>query len=183
MSDRRYKAGFYRARGVAGTEQHGYAQGGGEQVSLELDVQISDQNVVRLTTILAFAGGAGPISIERLKALGWDGSNELRGIDRNEVEVEIKYEIPPGKTEEQMRVEIKTGGRFAFKKPMNDQEKRGFMAALSKQAAQLDAANGQRPPAQANERGAEFPYGANAPPQGAPQSQGQAPPGQAPYRL
>lgn len=171
MSERKYRAGFYRARGVAGSEQHGYAQGGGEQIALELDVQISDQEIARLTTILAFAGNAAPISIDRLKALGWDGSNELRGIDANEVEVEIKYEVPPGKSAEVMKVEIKTnGGRFSFKQPMGDAERRGFMASLSKQAAQLA---GGRPAAQATPpapaqrapqgRPDDFPYGANAP--------------------
>lgn len=146
MSERKYQAGFYKGRGVAGSEQHGYSRDGGGQISIDVDVQISDQEVARLTTILAFAGKGGPISIDRLKALGWDGSNELRGIDTLEPDVEIKYEIPPGKTEEVMRVEIKTagGGRFTFKKPMSEPEKRGFMANLSKQASQLG--NGQAPP-------------------------------------
>lgn len=169
MSERKYQAGYYRGRGVAGSEQHGYANSGGEQISVDLEVQISDQEVVRLTTILAFAGKAGAYSIERLKALGWDGSNELRGIDRNEVDVEIKYEIPPGKTDEVMRVEIKTGdGRFKFAKPMGDAEKRGFMAALSKQAAQLGGGsaptNGARPrqPGPPGDDAGSFPYGANA---------------------
>lgn len=143
MSERKYQAGFYKAHGIEGSEQQGYAEGGGEQISVELDVQLSDQEIVRLTSILSFNGKAAPISIERLKALGWDGSDVLRGINKNEVEVEIKYRIPPGKTEERMEVEIKTnGGRFSFKKPMSEPEKRGFMANLSKQAAQL-AANPQ----------------------------------------
>lgn len=167
MSD--IKAGYYKGRGVAGSEQHGRASGGGEQISLELDVHLSDQETRRLTTILAFAGGALPYSIDRLKALGWDGSNELRGIDKNEVDVEIKYEANPQKPGEApaMKVEIKTnGGRFAFKTPMSDQEKRGFMANLSKQAAQLS--QGQ-PPSQngppADASGTSFPHGANQPPQ------------------
>ncbi len=138
MSD--IRAGYYKARGVAGTEQHGYASGGGEQISVELDVQLSDQETRRLTTILAFAGKAAPISIDRLKALGWDGSDVLKGIDQNEVDVEIKYEVNPQKPDDPpgMKVEIKTnGGRFSFKKPMSEPEKRGFMTNLSKQAAQL----------------------------------------------
>ncbi len=170
MSERKYQAGFYRARGVLGSEQHGTSESsGGEQISIALDVAISDQETARLTTILSFAGGAMAVSIERLKALGWDGSNELRGIDRNEVDVEIRYRTPPGKTEERMEVEIKTnGGRFAFKKPMSEPEKRGFMAKLSAAAKQLDAGGGQqqtqqRPP---DASGTSFPHGANAPASG-----------------
>lgn len=166
MSD--IKAGYYRARGIAGSEQFGSSSNGGEQISVELDVHISDQETRRLTTILAFSGGALPISIERLKALGWDGSNELKGIDRNEVEVQVKYETNPQKPDEgpQMKVEIKTGGgRFAFKAPMNDQQKRGFMANLSKHAAQMTG--GQAPPQPSAPRGdtsgTNFPHGANQP--------------------
>jgi hypothetical protein len=163
MSD--IKAGYYKARGVEGTEQHGYAASGGEQISIELDVHLSDQETRRLTTILAFAGKAAPISIERLKALGWDGSNELRGIGRNEVDVEVKYESNPQKPEAgpQMRVEIKTeGGRFTFKKPMSEPEKRGFMVNLSKQAAQLSGGTPQAP------SGGGYPssWDTNGPPQG-----------------
>lgn len=158
------KAGYYKARGVAGTEQFGLSGTGGEQISVELDVQISDQESVRLTTILAFSGKAMAISIDRLKALGWDGSNELRGIDQNEVDVEVKYELNPQKPEQppQMRVEIKTnGGRFAFKAPMAEQEKRGFLSRLSQEAKRLDAGSGA--PAAAAGRG-PAPQGNGYPP-------------------
>lgn len=163
MSERRYQAGFYKARGVEGSEQHGYASNGGEQIAVDLDVHISDQETVRLATVLSFAGNAVQYSIERLKALGWDGSNELRGIGRNEVDVEIKYEIPPGKSAEVMKVEIKTNGagRFAFKKPMSDMEKRGFMSNLSNLAKQYEngtaPAQAQRPPAQQQAGGQGYP--------------------------
>ena len=70
-----------------------------------------------------------------------------------------------------MEVEIKTGGgRFTFKKPMSDVEKRGFMANLSKQASQLGGGAqavqrpaAPRPPAPASAD--DFPFGANAPQQ------------------
>lgn len=175
---RKYQAGYYRGRGVAGSEQHGYANSGSEQISLDLDVQISDQEVVRLTTIMSFSGGAAEYSIERLKALGWDGSNELRGIDQNEVDVEIKYEVPPGRSEEVMRVEIKTGGgRFTFKKPMADAEKRGFMAQLSRQAAQLAGGGGGAGGGGQGGGGRGYPDSWDGPPaQGQRQGQEQAPP-------
>jgi len=169
MSERRYQPGYYRARAIAGAAQHGYAGTGGEQISIDLDVQISEQQWVRLTSYLSFSGNAGPISIERLVALGWDGSNDtaMVGIDKNEVDVEIKYRTPPGKTEESMDVEIKTG-RAKMSKPMGDPEKRGFMANLAKEAARISAGAPPSPrpapgPA-ADASGTNFPHGANAPP-------------------
>jgi hypothetical protein len=162
------QVGFYKARGVEGSEQFGHSNEGGEQISVELDVQVSDQEVVRCTTILAFSGKAAPISIERLKALGWDGSNELRGIGRNEVDVEVKLDTYNGKTSKKVEIKTNGGGRFSFKKPMADQEKRGFMASLSKQASQLGAAP-QGAPTQAGPNGYPKTWDTSGPP---PQGQG-----------
>lgn len=186
MSERRYQAGIYRGRGVEGSEQHGFAQNGGEQIAVDLYVQISDQETPRLTTVLSFAGNAVQYSIERLKALGWDGSNELRGIGRNEVDVEIKYEIPPGKNAEVMKIEIKTNGagRFAFRKPMSDMEKRGFMTNLSNLAKQYEncaapapaQAQAQRPPMQQQaQQGQGYPPSWDENNRGAPPAQGTQP--------
>jgi len=131
---RRYAEGYYKARGIAGSEQFGYAKEGGEQVSVGLEVKISEKQTVQLSTIMSFSGGAVPYSIERLKALGWTGGDTLEGIDANEVTVQLFYETPPGKSQEQLKVEIKTNGgsRFSFARPMDDQQKRGFMTNLSK---------------------------------------------------
>lgn len=169
--------GFFKARGIEGSAQHGYANNGSEQIAIDLKLE----NGRTVTTILSFSGGAVPYSIERLKALGWDGSNELRGIDRNEVEVEIKYSVPPGKTEERMEVEIKTaGGRFTFKKPMSDMEKRGFMTNLSNLAKQYESGNApaqaQRPPAQQQAQQSQgYPSSWDENNRGAPPAQGTQP--------
>lgn len=131
------QAGYYKGRGVAGSEQFGLSKSGNEQVSLELELLDLGR---RVTTILSFGGkGMGP-SVERLKALGWDGNpNGLAGIDRNEVQVEIKYEEYEGKV--RMRAEIKTrDGKFSFQSPMAEQQKRGFLAELSRVAAQVNGA-------------------------------------------
>ena len=161
------KAGYYKGRAIPGSAQHGYAKDGvSEQIAVDLQLETGD----RVTTVLSFNGGAVPYSIERLKALGWDGSNELNGIDRNEVEVQIKYEVPPGKTEEVMRAEIKTkSGRFTFNNQMNEQQKRGFMSNLSNLAKQYENGTPPAPQVQQQPRvdasGTNFPHGANAPPQ------------------
>lgn len=160
-------AGYYKGRAVKDSAQYGYAKEGGEQISIELQLDVGQT----VTTILSFSGGAIPYSIERLKALGWDGSNELNGIERNEVDVQIKYELKPGTNDEQMRAEIKTtGGRFSFKTPMNDQQRRGFMANLANTAKQYEQGAGQQQTQQRqpDASGTNFPHGANAPPQTQP---------------
>lgn len=136
------QAGYYKGRGIEGSEQFGFSKSGGEQVSIELELVDLQRTV---TTLLAFAGnGMGP-ALERLKALGWDGNpNGLAGIGRNEVQVEIKYEEWDGKIS--MKAEIKTrDGKFSFKAPMAENQKRGFLAELAKVAAQVDG--GGAPPA------------------------------------
>lgn len=152
--------GYFKARGVAGSDQHGNAANGSEQIAIDLDVQVTPTETRRMTTILSFSGRAVPYSIERLEALGWDRSADLpmRGLDRNEVDVEIKWERNPTTGEEQQRVEIKTtAGRFTFKAPMSDMQKRGFMAKLAetaKQQAHASANPGEWPPPPAPNGGA-----------------------------
>lgn len=135
--------GFFKARGVAGSDQHGNASTGSDQIAVDLDVRISDTETRRMTTVLSFGGKASPYSIERLVALGWDMSDAIpmRGLDTNEVDVEIRWERSPSTGEEYQRVEIKTASnRFAFKAPMTDQQKRGFMSRLAVEAQRQVAA-------------------------------------------
>lgn len=129
-----YKEGYYKGRAVAGSARFGNAASGGEQLALDLHVPELGRS---FTTVLSFAGKAGPYSIERMKACGWKGGADksLPGIDTNEVDVSISYENytnGQGETKRQLRVQIATGG-FAFKAPMNDKQIGGFLANLTKQ--------------------------------------------------
>lgn len=126
-------AGRHKARGVAGSEVFGKSSTGNDQVQVSLALSETGQ---RVTTFLSFSEKAKPYSMERLYALGWQpGSEEsLPGIDRNEVEIDIKYEMYNGK--ESMKVDIVTGGagipeenRFAPK------EKKSFLQSLNRDAA------------------------------------------------
>lgn len=141
-------AGRHKARGVADSAQKGHTKNGIEQVAVDLELLELGRMV---TTFLFFSDAAAPYAIERLYALGWDGSDDpsFPGIDRNEVEVDIKYELYEGK--EQMKVDIVTGGgRVVLQNKMTDQQERGFMsriAKLGKQAggpgtAKTEPANG-----------------------------------------
>lgn len=123
-------AGVYKGRGVEGSAQHGHSKQGTEQVAIDIDLPEAGRQV---TTFLFFSDNAAPYALERLRALGWDGSDDDRfpGISLNEVDVQIKYEMYEGK--EQMKVDIVTGGgRVVLKNTMSDQEKRGFMSRISR---------------------------------------------------
>lgn len=136
--------GIYDGRGVEGSAQHGTSQNGTEQVAIDLDIPALGRQV---TTFLFFSDAAAPYALERLRALGWQGSDDpaFPGISTNEVKIQIKYEEYQGK--QQMKVDIVTGGgRVTLKNTMSEQEKRGFMsriAKLDKQAGPATAKAGE----------------------------------------
>lgn len=127
------KAGRYKARGVAGSEDFGKSSNGNDQVAITLALSETGQ---RVTAYLSFTEKAKPYSMERLYALGWTpGSDEsLPGIDRNEVDVDITYEMYNGK--EQMKVNIATaGGGISEENRFAPKEKKSFLQALNREAA------------------------------------------------
>ena len=126
------KAGRYKARGVAGSEQFGKSSTGNDQVAITLSLQETGE---RVTAFLSFAPKAKPYSTERLHALGWQpgSEEELPGIDRNEVDVDITYETYNGK--ESMRVNIVTaGGGISEENRFAPKEKKSFLQSLNREA-------------------------------------------------
>jgi hypothetical protein len=111
------KPGIYTAKAIKGTEQYGESTNGNP----ELIIQLNFLELGRaFTTVLYFSAAAIPYSIARLRALGWDGSDvsDLTGIDKNEVQAEIKYEEYEG--EMKMKVQLVSGGgAFNTKKPID----------------------------------------------------------------
>lgn len=137
------EAGTYKGRGIEGSVQHGTSKKGTEQVALDLNVPALGRSV---TTFLYFSDDAMPYALERLRALGWEGGDDPKfpGIAKNEVDIQIRYEMFDGK--EQMKVDIWTGGgRPVLKAPMSAQEQRGFMGRLSKVNAQETGTTGANP--------------------------------------
>jgi len=121
------KAGVYKGRGIAGSEQYGISENGNDQIAIDLDLG----EMGRASTILNFSDAAAPYAVQRLRACGWKGNDltRLDGIDANEVDVQVKYEEYKG--EQKMRVEIMTGGgRVKFKQEMDDRAKRAFAARM-----------------------------------------------------
>src|SRR5208337_1473042 len=110
------RAGRFKARGIAGSQQYGEA-GANKTLQIAVDLNIPDLGR-SVTTFLYFSTAAKPYSIERLRALGWKGNDirDLSGIDANEVDVEVRSEPYEGK--QQWRVEILTGpGRVVLAAP------------------------------------------------------------------
>lgn len=148
MSDR-IEPGYYKGRAVAGSAQYGLTQNGGDQIALDLDIPATGRV---LTTFLFFSDAAAPYAVERLRACGWTGDDitNLVGIDRNEVDIQVKYEMYKG--EEKMKVDIATGGggRVKLNSTMDERQKRGFAARMkSVLAGGSKPANGAAPARQA----------------------------------
>lgn len=122
------KPGFYSAKAVAGSEQYGKARNGSPQVGVDLDLFNGRDVVGQMTTVLSFGGAAGPFAIERLRALGWEGTDILRldGIDRNVVQAQVFEEVFEGKA--RLKCEIRTTSTIRFETQMGDDERESFAA-------------------------------------------------------
>lgn len=159
-------AGIYRAKAVAGSEQYGITSNGNDQIGI--DLQLLDLNRT-VTTVLVFSERSEKFSTDRLKALGWtEGSDSLAGIDRCEVQAQIRYDVftdSNGQPKRVMKVEIMTGGgRFRFEKPMSEQQKRGFFARLNQIAGAPRAAGAAGAPSGQPAPGGGYPKDWDAPP-------------------
>lgn len=158
MGEQKIAAGTYRGRGIAGSEQYGSTSNGNDQIVIDIDLPDIGEQV---STFLVFSEKSAPYSIQRLRALGWQGTDlaRLDGIDANEVDVEIRYEMYQG--QEKMKVEIRTGGgRVQIQNAYDEKSKRGFAAKYAKLCAGAPVPTNARPAQD------DFPpsYGRNAPP-------------------
>lgn len=125
MSDsHRIPAGIHRAKAVAGSEQYGETSNHHDQIVIDL----AFVDGYRASTFLVFSEAAAPYSMQRLRALGWTGTNlaDLTGIDTNEVDVEVRYEMYQG--EEKMKVQIVSGGTVVLKNTFDEKGKKAFAA-------------------------------------------------------
>lgn len=153
MSEHRVPGGVYKGRGIGGSEQYGASSKGNDQIAVDLVLGDIGESV---TTFLPFTDKAAQYSIERLRALGWEGDDlsNLKGIDKNEVDVEVKYETWEGK--ERMKVQILTGGgRVVMQQTMDAQSKKAFAAKFRGLAVSSKPSG--------NGGDTSFPHGANAP--------------------
>lgn len=123
--------GKYKARAVAGSAVYGTTSAGHDQLTIEMNIPSLGRNVF---TYLYFSEKAKPYALARLKALGWDGGPGMETIDKNEVDLQIKYEMWEGK--QRMRCEIDTFAQGA----QGGQDARSFFKKLS-----VESGNGGKP--------------------------------------
>ncbi len=122
----RIAAGTYRGRAIKGSEQYGQTSNGNDQIVIDLDLFELGEKV---STFLVFTDKAAQYSLDRLRACGWTGDDlsNLSGIDANEVDVSVKYEMWEG--QERMKVQILTGGgAVKLKDQLDDKGKKAFAA-------------------------------------------------------
>jgi hypothetical protein len=103
------RLGRFKARAIAGSEQYGVS-GRKETLTITIDLAVPalGQNV---GTYLYFSQDSAAYSFERLRQLGWVGKDirDLKGIESNEVEIDISEEEYQGK--KRFKVEIVSGGK------------------------------------------------------------------------
>ena len=130
------KAGFYKGRAIAGSEQYGTTTTGGDQIAIDVDVPALSR---QLTVFLYFTEKAAPYALEKLRACGWSGDDvtRLSNLDKNEIDVVVKYETYQG--QQRMRVDINAsagGGRVRLDAPMDERSKRMFGARIQQMLKQ-----------------------------------------------
>ncbi len=128
MSEATIPAGMYKGRAIAGSEQYGVTSKGNDQIVIDVDVPSLGRS---LSVFLNFSENAAQYSIDKLRACGWSGEDltNLIGLDKNEVDVNVKYESYNG--EQKMKVDIFSGGgRVKLESPMDDKQKRAFAARM-----------------------------------------------------
>jgi hypothetical protein len=142
-SDNLPKQGVYKARAIKGSEQYGESSNKNQQIYI--DFKFPELNR-QYTIILSLSPAAYPYSIQRLRALGWDGDriSDLTGIDKNEVDVDLTHETWEGK--QQVKLNIRSGGgRIVAQNPVDPKAFEAKFNALTGLQATPPAAGAPKP--------------------------------------
>jgi len=131
MSNERIPSGIHLCHGVAGSVQEGVSNQGTDFLAIKLRLDDLGEEV---TTFLYFTEKTESWSLDRLKALGWDGKGDgsYSGIDSKEAECSVRYEDYNGK--QTMKVDIMTNSGVKVT-PMAESGKSAFRARLQKLAS------------------------------------------------
>jgi hypothetical protein len=142
------KLGTFKGRAVKGTEQYGDTKNGYPQIALTMRMAI-DGGTQDGVTFLIFSPESAPYSFERLRALGWKGSDlsqELVGIDANEVDVNVRSEEYNGKTQYKVDI-VSGGGTVKLDKPISREAFAAKVKAIAgAPGGAAPAGGGVRPP-------------------------------------
>lgn len=142
------KLGTFKGRVVKGTEQYGETRNGYPQIAVTMRMAI-DGGTQDAVTFLIFSPDSAPYSFERLRALGWKGndlSQDLVGIDANEVDVNVRAEEYNGKTQYRCDI-VAGGGTVKLDKPISREAFAVRVKAISgAMAGSTSVAGGTKPP-------------------------------------
>lgn len=135
------KAGVYRGRLVAGSEQYGESTNGNLELIVDADLEMDDGSVRRVSTPLYLSAAAAPYSIDRLRAAGWEGNDirDLTGIDKNEVDFEVRHEEYNGEMKTKVQI-MSGGGRFQSANPVDKNAFAAKFNAIMGNNAPMDSA-------------------------------------------
>ena len=144
------KLGTFKGRAVKGTEQYGETKNSYPQIALPMRMDIGDGNSQDAVTFLIFSPDSAPYSFERLRALGWKGndlSQELVGIDANEVDVNVRADQYEGKAQIKCDI-VAGGGTVKLDKPISRDAFAAKVKAISGVQTGVPGAagGGSRPP-------------------------------------
>jgi hypothetical protein len=142
------KFGTFKARAVKGSEQYGETKNAYPQIAVTMRMDLGDGNSQDWTTYLIFSPDAAPYSFERLRALGWKGndlSQELVGIDANEVDVRMFSEDYNGKPQSKCEI-VAGGGTVKLDKPISREAFAAKVKAISGVQGSIGGAGGSAKP-------------------------------------
>jgi len=144
-------AGVYKGRAMPETAKLGVTENGYDQIGFMVQISRGGGHRDIVPMYLVFSDGpkgSAKYSMERLRALGWEGNDlrDLRTIGKNLVDVRVDYEIYQG--EEKLRVEIVTGLRMD--RPMSESTATSFADRFRALAESTPIVVQQAPPKQQN---------------------------------
>lgn len=144
-------AGVYKGRAMPETVKLGTTEKGHPQIGFMMQISKGAGHRDIVPMYLVFSDGpkgSAKYSLERLRALGWEGTDlrALQTIGRNYVDVRVDYEVFEG--DEKLRVEIVTGLRMD--RPMNASMADGFAKQFASLAEQIPEVTQAAPPTKTN---------------------------------
>jgi hypothetical protein len=152
----RIPAGRYLGRCTGAADaQFGYSKNGNEQIALSFELLNEGFEGERVTWFGSFASEeATKITMRTLRDCGWetDSVTDLAGIEKNEVEIAVKYETWEGKRRMKVGVFAPGGGQFSMPNQMDEKQKNAFAAKLK------GAAMKSRPTGSATPNGGKTPF-------------------------
>lgn len=146
----KWSVGIFKGRAVAGSAKWGRSTGGHRQIGLVVKVAQGRSAPREGIVYLIFSPDSQEYAMDRLRALGWQGNDisDLRGIDRNYVDIDVSYrsqlvseemgpdgKVVPATTREMLSLEIVMPARVQMKTELTSKELDAFRKEMESLAA------------------------------------------------